>query len=115
MVGNKEKRQNTHHPQFCTRDVDRRFCGGGEWFRSLKMPLLLSSINWNNIQDGRQRQKTNPKKPWACVFTLPPCGNRHCFSESEKSLSQVTIENKVKQNIHSTKVASAKVAFDTVR
>ena len=25
------KRQNTHHPQFCTRDVDRQFCGGGEW------------------------------------------------------------------------------------
>ena len=20
---------NTHHPQFCTRDVDRQFCGGG--------------------------------------------------------------------------------------
>ena len=24
--------QNTHHPQFCTRDVDPRFCGGGAWF-----------------------------------------------------------------------------------
>ena len=20
-----------HHPQFCTRDVDRQFCGGGAW------------------------------------------------------------------------------------
>ena len=28
---NLRKRQNTHHPQFCTRDVDRRFCGGGAW------------------------------------------------------------------------------------
>ena len=25
------KRQTTHHPQFCTRDVDCRFCGGGAW------------------------------------------------------------------------------------
>ena len=23
--------QNTHRPRFCTRDVDRRFCGGGAW------------------------------------------------------------------------------------
>ena len=28
---NLRKRQNMHHPQFCTRDVDRRFCGGGAW------------------------------------------------------------------------------------
>ena len=26
-----KKRQNTHHPRFCTHDVDRRFCGGGVW------------------------------------------------------------------------------------
>ena len=25
------KAKSTHHPQFCTRDVDRRFCGGGAW------------------------------------------------------------------------------------
>ena len=40
------KRQNTHHPQFCTRDVDRRFCGGGAWisrsdfFVASKLPAL---------------------------------------------------------------------------
>ena len=28
---NLRKRQHTHHPQFCTRDVDRKFCGGGAW------------------------------------------------------------------------------------
>ena len=28
---NLRKRQTTHHPQFCTHDVDRRFCGGGAW------------------------------------------------------------------------------------
>ena len=28
---NLRQRQNTHHPQFCTRGVDRRFCGGGAW------------------------------------------------------------------------------------
>ena len=27
---NLRKRQNMHNPQFCTRDVDSRFCGGGE-------------------------------------------------------------------------------------
>ena len=25
---NPRRRQNTHHPQFCTRDVDCPFCGG---------------------------------------------------------------------------------------
>ena len=28
---NLRARPNTHHPQFCTCDVDRRFCGGGPW------------------------------------------------------------------------------------
>ena len=28
---NLRKTQNTHHPQFWTRDVGRRFCGGGAW------------------------------------------------------------------------------------
>ena len=26
-----KRKQNTHHPQFCVRNVDRRFCGGGAW------------------------------------------------------------------------------------
>ena len=26
-----KKSQKTHYPQFCIRDVDRRFCGGGAW------------------------------------------------------------------------------------
>ena len=30
-VSEPQKRQNTHNPQFCTRDVDRLFCGGGVW------------------------------------------------------------------------------------
>ena len=28
---NPRERQNTHHPQFCTRNVDCPFCGGGAW------------------------------------------------------------------------------------
>ena len=35
------KRQNTYHPQFCTRDVDCRFCGGGAWIsRSDETPIF---------------------------------------------------------------------------
>ena len=36
---NLRKRQNTHHPQFCTRDVDRQFCGGGAWISGADLPL----------------------------------------------------------------------------
>ena len=37
---NLRKRQNAHHSQFCTRDVDRQLCGGGEW---IPLSDLLSS------------------------------------------------------------------------
>ena len=46
---NPRKRQNTHHPQFCTRDVDRRFCGGGAWIsqsdETLTRHLLWEVLN----------------------------------------------------------------------
>ena len=60
--------------------------------------------------------KNKSQKPWACSFTLPPCGNRCRFSESALfSASAPTIENKIERKNQNTKVACAKVAFDTVR
>ena len=58
---NLRERQNTHHPQFCTRDVDRRFCRGGAWniqsagrgFLQCEPPELLQS------PETRNRQKCN--------------------------------------------------------
>ena len=55
------------------------------------------------------------EKPWACIFTLPPCPNRCRFSEGNFSTGAPTIEIKIEQRVQNTKVASAKVAFDTVR
>ena len=40
---NLRKRQNTHHPQFCTRDVDRQFCGGGVWISGPEKTRNLES------------------------------------------------------------------------
>ena len=31
IVGTLRNKQHPHHPQSCTRDVNRRFCGGGAW------------------------------------------------------------------------------------
>ena len=41
---NLRERQNTHHPQFCTRDVDLRFCGGVVWtsWSDLQLSLCVS-------------------------------------------------------------------------
>ena len=38
---NLRRRQNSHHPQFCARDVDRRFCGGDAW-------ISRSDIKWTS-------------------------------------------------------------------
>ena len=45
-----KKKQNTHHPQFRTRDVDRRFCGGGAWISrsDIRRPILGSSM-WTSF------------------------------------------------------------------
>ena len=40
---NLRQRQNTHNPKFCTRDVDRQFCGGGAWISRSESP------NWNYL------------------------------------------------------------------
>ena len=60
--------------------------------------------------------KNKSRNPWIGIFTLLPCRNRCRFSESGFLFAGApTIKNKIEQKIHNTKVASAKVAFDTVR
>ena len=78
--------------------------------------LVLSSKNWENIQDGGRRRKINPKS-LGSVFSLScRAGIDAALVKADFFFAGVpTIENKIKQKIQNTKVASAKVAFDTVR
>ena len=59
--------------------------------------VVLSSQN----QDGGTAWKNKSKKPWACIFTLPACGNRCRFSDSLRAqflfASACTIENKIER------------------
>ena len=66
------KRQNTHHPQFCTRDVDRRFCGGGVWisgsekcFRSKRGIFEGWCTNCQNL-----REQQNVYHPQDCTGSV---------------------------------------------
>ena len=78
--------------------------------------LVLSSKNWKKYSRWGAASKNKSKKPWVCIFTLLPCRNRCRFSESGFLFAGApTIENRIEQKIQNTKVASAKVAFDTVR
>ena len=45
---------------------------------------------------GSIGKKNTSKKPWASIFTLSPCRNRCCFSESAIFLSQVHPPLKIK-------------------
>ena len=77
--------------------------------------LVLSSKNWKNIRDGGQHRKINPKG-------LGPAFSLCCRAGRDAALVKAdfffagapTIENKIEQKHQDTKVASAKVAFDTV-
>ena len=51
---NLRERQNTHHPQFCTHDVDHRFCGGGEWISRSDTLGLMEMVG-----DGPNTTTTN--------------------------------------------------------
>ena len=74
--------------------------------------------NWKNYSSWGAASKNKSKKPWASIFTLWPCGNslRCRFSESGLFFfaGAPTIGNKIEQNFQNTKVASTKVAYDTV-
>ena len=64
---------------------------------------MLRSKNWKTIQDGGQRRSMNPKKPWASIVTLPPCGNRCRFSKSFflHPPSKIKLNKKFKKTLRS--------------
>ena len=79
--------------------------------------LVLSSKIGKNIQDGGQRRKINPKS-LGSVFSLccRRAGIDAALVKADFFFAGVpTIEIKLNKKIKNTKVASAKVAFDTVR
>ena len=68
---------------------------------TLANAVLVLNSNKLEIFTMGDSVKNDSKKPWACIFTLPPCRKRCCFSKSALFLQ-----------IQNTKVASAEVAFD---
>ena len=81
---NLRERQKTHHPQFCTGDVDRRFCGGGAWISRSDFllfsgdPILRATfclqLNNSRCGTGRRQEHLAPKThcphPCRCKETL---------------------------------------------
>ena len=77
---------------------------------------MLSSKNWKNIQDGGQRRKINTKSLGSRFSLCYRAGIDAALVKADFFFAGApTIENKIEQKIQNTKVASAKVAFDTVR
>ena len=58
--------QNTHHPQFCTRDVDRRYCGGGAWIS--QSDLKLKFYDFRIPPGSRERGLANVVSPFCSSF-----------------------------------------------
>ena len=59
--------------------------------------LVLSSKNWKrNIQERGTASTNKSKEPWACLFTLPQCRKRCCFTESVTAGAPTT-KNKIEQ------------------
>ena len=78
--------------------------------------LVLSLKNWKRYSRWGAASKNKSKKPWVCIFTLFFAGIDAALVKADFFFAGVpTIENKIEQKIQNTKVASAKVAFDTVR
>ena len=65
---------------------------------ALNAALVLSSKNWTKCSRWGAASKNKSKKPWASVFTLPPCGNRCRFGESALCFSQVHPPSEIKLN-----------------
>ena len=64
---------------------------------------------------GGQRRKINPKSLGPAFSLCRRAGIDAALVKADFFFAGVsTIENKIEQNIQNTKVASAKVAFDTV-
>ena len=63
-----------------------------------------------------QRRKTNPKSLGPAFSRCRRAGIDAALAKADFFFAGApTIENKIEQTIQNTKVASAKVAFDTVR
>ena len=69
-----------------------------------------------NIQDGGQHRKMNPKSLGSVLSLCCRAGIDAALVKADFFFAGVpTIENEIELKIQNTKVASAKVAFDTVR
>ena len=58
-----KQRQNTHHLQSCTRDVDRRFCVGGAWTSWSDVAPFLETIFCESL-GGSQTSPYFLETPW---------------------------------------------------
>ena len=78
--------------------------------------LVLSSKNWKNIRGRGQRRKINPKTLGPAFSLCHRAGIDAAFAKVDfLFVGAPTIEKKIEQKNQNTKVASARVAFDTVR
>ena len=82
--------------------------------RFSKYRFSVLDLKFDFISDGG---RTREKQIQKALGSLPPCGNRCRCSESAISSSRVHPPSEMKSNFKfkNTKVASPKVAFDTVR
>ena len=78
--------------------------------------LVLSAKNWKIFSRWGAASKNKSKKPWVLFSLCCRAGIDAALVKADFFSAGVpTIENKIGQKIQNTKVASAKVAFDTVR
>ena len=74
---NLRKRQTTHHPQFCTRDIDRRFCGGGAWNSRPEFKQELANFSREFSRERAEfKRKLAASKPIMPGFGQLYPGNR---------------------------------------
>ena len=77
--------------------------------------LVLSSKNWTNTRDGGQHRKINPKSLGPAFSLCRRAGIDAALAKADFFFAGAsTIENKIEQKLQNTRVASTKVAFDTV-
>ena len=81
--------------------------------------LVLSSTNWKNTQGNiRGGGGNQSKKPWAGTFTCRRAGIDAALMRAQffpQAHPTSKMKNEIEQTVQNSKVASAKVALDTVR
>ena len=78
--------------------------------------LVLSSKSWKNLHDGGQRRRINPKSLGPVFSLCRRAGTDAALVRAQLLFASApTFENETEFIILNAKVASAKVAFDTVR